>query len=188
MVIRQDWITPSQQTIGSWNCIKERVEHGTISVITKQTRSHLETIVQFKVTAWTPKVIHSFCVLWTFQSVFTAEVYHVGYSGNKYSVAVDGVLAGGRVIQTGRQPCNLSVLYPFTTKYNGPNDNSDAPQLAPYCHKKPYHDLIFVFDLELAQSMDNRFFSETELAQFLFGSMPPERLFKMQTFGGQIIQ
>ena len=51
---------------------------------------------------------------------FTAEVYHVSYSGNKYSIELDWLLAGdlGTTNKTGR----FLVLHPLNTTYHAPDE------------------------------------------------------------------
>ena len=62
-------------------------------------------------------------------------VCHVDYSSNNYSIEVDGLLEGGRGLHTGRHACYFTPLHPFDMKYQGPDENSDVPQLVSYFQK-----------------------------------------------------
>ena len=98
-----------------------------------QTRVHCQTFVQLEVTSKNPQVIQLFEVFF-FAHANRSEIYHVDYSGNKYSIDIDGLLAGGGGSQRGRQGCYFSSLHPFETKYKGPAENSDTPQLVLHVH------------------------------------------------------
>ena len=91
----------------------------------------------------------------------TAYVCHVEYPGNKYSIEIDGLLAGGRGLRIGWQFCCFSELRPFATMNHGPVENSATPRFF-YFHEDHRHVLVYLFELVCSERRQN-IVSGTEL-------------------------
>ena len=73
--------------------------------------------------------------------------------------------------------CYFSALHPLDTKHNGPPENTDVPQLVSSFHRKHRPDVIQMFDLEKAQTMDQTIFQTRRCH--------PKCLLRMVTFKGE---
>ena len=89
-----------------------------------------------------------------------------GHSGNRNVFEIDGILASGRGLQTGRRACYLSGRRPFATMYKGPDENSSTPQPISFLHKHHRHDLRV--RLRLLRACAKQSFGEEAVQEFIF--------------------
>ena len=95
--------------------IKEPIEHGTKSVfMTDPIALFVVHSCHSKSMRGTPGLSTNAASFAFSNRLHCRDVYHLGYSGNSYRIEIDGLLASGRGLRTGRQARYFSAL-PFVT-------------------------------------------------------------------------
>ena len=79
-------------------------------------------------------------------------------------------------------------VHPFETEYKKQDENSDRPWFVTYHHKTPLHDLIYVFNLELAQSMKNTLLQTPIWMMVHFGTIRADSLLFKETFDSRSLR
>ena len=87
-------------------------------------------------------------------------------------------------LQTQQPPYCFPALHPFTKRHHEADEKSATPQLVLNFHKCHRQNLVYVFDLEIAQSMGKTLFQTRNWCMVNFGNMPPECLLRMVTCDG----
>ena len=183
----QDWIVKKQQ-IGLWNCIKEPTEHGTQSVIMRQTRIHRHTFVQFKLIA-RPRSWSTLSTFLAHSNRCRSRELFCGYAGNQYSAGSER--SSCRRLRTTKQDVKFATSQHFSRSLRRATihaKNRAGPLLVPCFYNRQRHDVMHVFDHENSQNMGKTFIQTRSGATVLFGHMPPECLFRMETLAGQTVQ
>ena len=118
-------------------------------------------------------------------SVFTGEIYHVGYSSNTFSTELDGLLAGGRGLTN---KTHVSTLHPFTKKCNGPDENSATPQFASISEHVFATIQQLCSALRLLRAWAKTFLSDAKLDKSSFWNLDSRMMFRKETLDGQLFQ
>ena len=112
---------------------------------------------------------------------FTKEKCHVRSASNNYSIEMDGLLAGGRCPQIGRQATHFSAVRPLSRKIIWPDEGSTRLQIVPYQQRKQHLDAINIF-----AAVETDFLATKKLCIVHFGNLPPELLLRTDTLNGQL--
>ena len=165
------------------------ISRATYEVCFLDADSHTPLYVRALQTQWSqPYVNPCFSTSCAHSVGFTAEIHHVSCSSKKYSIEIDGLLASGRGSQTGRRACYFSAFHRLEKSHKAPDENSDSPQLVPYPTKITYHDSIYLFDLELAQTIGKNIFQIGTWCAIHIENIPPECWARMDTFNGRVLK